>query len=498
MRKNTKHLLIIFTLLFIFLLIFGIRYYHFSKTEQFSDDKSYYNLRQIEYISENGKPLYADTLSYGGREYFFTPVFHYFFALVYSLTGSIMALKIINNLFATSIIFFAYLLVKSITKDEFLSFSIGTIVSIIPIYIENTLNTLNPYSIFFPLMVLLTYYISLLKTDSNKYSSITTTLFALFIMLSPISLILILGFFFNQVLTKINGIKINKKEVEIFIVSLLFYLWYYFMVYKDTFFNQGLSILKQNIPKALLFEHFMIPTPLNLLISFGIVSFLFGAFSVYYVSSRPKFYQANILASTAIMITLFLFMDLLTIEIFSISLGIIITLISSVGLKLIIDYFINTKIPYSKALIFIFLVIIFVPNFFALKNIDQSTLTDERIETYEWIEINTFPFETIITPITEGHILSYFSNRKNVMDTNFLSARNIDQRFEDLRKIYMNPFYTEVIHLALEKYNARYILLDGAASKIYNIESLPSSDDECIRIAYENQKTKDLIYEIEC
>ena len=122
MRKNTKNLLIILTLLFLFLLIFGIKYHHFSKTEQFSDDKSYYNLRQIEYVSQNGKPLYGDTLSYGGREYFFTPLFHYFFALIYSLTGSIMVLKIINNLFATSIIFFAYLLVKSITNDYFLFF----------------------------------------------------------------------------------------------------------------------------------------------------------------------------------------------------------------------------------------------------------------------------------------------------------------------------------------------------------------------------------------
>ena len=74
-----------------------------------------------------------------------------------------------------------------------------------------------------------------------------------------------------------------------------FYFWYYFFIYKSVLFDLGISILRQNIPVNLLADYFMAPTPINILISIGIIPFLLGSYAVYYVSTKEKIFESNIL-----------------------------------------------------------------------------------------------------------------------------------------------------------------------------------------------------------
>ena len=52
--------------------------------------------------------------------------------------------------------------------------------------------------------------------------------------------------------------------------------------------------------------------------------------------------------------------------------------------------------------------------------------------------------------------------------------------------------------LAFEKYGSIHILFNDNARTIYNINILKSYDENCYNIIYENNKTNDIIYQINC
>src|SRR3989338_6816184 len=69
--KINKPLAAIFMLSLAFNLFFALQ------TEHFSDDASYFVLRQVDHISETNKPMMFDKLSYGGRQVIGSPLFYY-------------------------------------------------------------------------------------------------------------------------------------------------------------------------------------------------------------------------------------------------------------------------------------------------------------------------------------------------------------------------------------------------------------------------------------
>ena len=65
--------------------------------------------------------MFKDSLSYGGRTFLFIPVFHYILAIFSSTLTVGIALKLIPNLFASSIVLIVYLITKKITKNDQIS-----------------------------------------------------------------------------------------------------------------------------------------------------------------------------------------------------------------------------------------------------------------------------------------------------------------------------------------------------------------------------------------
>lgn len=502
MNKKKRDLITNFLIIFlIFIAVFGFRYYFFSQSDYFSDDSSYHVLRQAENIVETGKPLFEDNLSYSGRFFSFTPLYHYIIAIFLFFSKSILGLKILNNLFASSIVISAYFLSKNMTKSVLISSIVAILSGFTPIYLQKTLNSLNAFSLFFPLLVLLIFYISKLRRESKKYTSLVVFLFFVLIVLSPLSLILIFGLLFNQILVKVDGSRINKKEVEIFITSFFFYLWYYFLIYKDVFFNKGFGIIKQNIPISIIGDYFIVPTPLEILFLIGIIPFILGSFAVYYISTKEKIPHANILASSIIMIILFSFFGAITINIFIIILGVLMTVISAVGIKFFIDYFIHSKISKLKSVMTLLVILLIFPSIYSCITVGMGVMddayTDSNIDVFRWIEQETELNSKIITPVNEGHLLTYFSDRVNIADSNFLMFDNIDQRISDLKKIYTTPFQRDSIDLTFEKYGASYILVDDNVRNIYGIDNLTSYDKTCFSIVY-SDNFSNIVYQVIC
>ena len=192
-------------LLAIFIIVAGIRIFFAFQADYFSDDYSYFTLRQIEHIKETFVPLYGDNLSYGGRTHVFLPLFHYILAFFTTLFNPIIVAKVLPNLFASSIVFVVYLLVKEITKNENISLFTSVFSAFIPIYFYKTLNTISLYSISVPLSVLLLYlFINIDKGANTKLFLITI----IFLMLTHTSVILlVLSLIVYLVLVKIEDLK---------------------------------------------------------------------------------------------------------------------------------------------------------------------------------------------------------------------------------------------------------------------------------------------------
>jgi hypothetical protein len=127
-----------------------MRVYFTVQSEYFNDTHSYFMIREIEHIESTGKPIIHDDLSYGGRTFVFMPLYLYIMAIFQKIFHSITILKIINNLFASLIIISAYLLSYEITKSSRISIISAIISSMIPVYINETLNKISPYSLIFP------------------------------------------------------------------------------------------------------------------------------------------------------------------------------------------------------------------------------------------------------------------------------------------------------------------------------------------------------------
>ena len=68
-QKKLKFNCAIFILVLMFLGVFSMRLYFSFQSQGFSDDNSYFVLRQAEHIQHYGVPDYQDELSYGGRTY---------------------------------------------------------------------------------------------------------------------------------------------------------------------------------------------------------------------------------------------------------------------------------------------------------------------------------------------------------------------------------------------------------------------------------------------
>ena len=96
MRKEFTYVL----LAIVVALTLTVRLYFAFSTPYFSDDTSYYQLRQIEAIQQQFIPKFYDPLSFGGRLFLFSPLFHYLFAFLTSFGSNWYLTKIIPYVFA--------------------------------------------------------------------------------------------------------------------------------------------------------------------------------------------------------------------------------------------------------------------------------------------------------------------------------------------------------------------------------------------------------------
>lgn len=468
MKIKQRHLVLVA----LFLTFFITRSLISMQNKNFGDDTSYYVMRQVEHISEYGKPIQEDNLSYGGRNFIIMPFYYCFMSFFYKLTSSVLILKIINNFFASTIIFGVYILSVKIIKNRTIALFCGVVASSIPIYLNQTINNLNPYSIVAPLtFFILTMFLKLNKNVLNYLIPLTI----IFILSSFDSVLLVIGILSYIIYIYLENKNLEKAHIEYASFFLLFFLWVNFLIYKDAFQIHGFSII--------LFKNSL---SLNMFNFIGIPLILLGLYSVYLYSSKKKSVYMTLFISLLVSNFLLLWLKLVPINTLIImSMYLVILMgqaLREINLKL-------QKAKISKfaslimSLIFIILAITQVfPGFFLY----NQGFSDKYIEGFEWIKNNTEENSTILSVPEEGHLITYISNRKNVVDTEYLLV-DYEKRTTKIIEMYTQKFKTKILDV-MGEYDADYLILSDKILK-YNIKIQDTIffSDPCFELVYNGE-----------
>jgi len=478
----------------IFLIAIIIRIFFSVPNETFNDSDSYYSLRQLKSIEENKYLLYEDPLSFSGKEFSFMPGFYVLMGIPYLFFQNIIIIKIISIILISLTTIIIFLISKKLTNNKNIALftSFGSI--FIPILLSKTTNNITTINLTIPLVLLALYLFSEYGKSSTKSFLYISFLFAL-ALVSAHSLIFLTSIFMYTILLKIEKISISKNKQEITIFSTIFLVWINLIFFKKALQSHGINIIWQNIPNDIVFNYFSSLNMVNIIFFIGIIPFVLALYGIYNNLFKTKKEELYIYAGFITTIFFLLLLRLVKLETGLIYLGLAFMIFSSLGIKDLITYIKKTKsVKYIKIIfagIFIlFIITSIIPTIQAINN--KNHISPETIQALKWIKNKTPNTSIILGTINEGHLISEIAERKNVIDTNFLLQKNINDRYNDIELIYTSSLAIKAIE-ASNRYNINYILFDDAKN-YYNINSLKYKDSSLLELVYSNKKVD--IYKI--
>ncbi len=160
-------------------------YIAFSSPGLSTGDDAYFHLRQIENIRNTGLPLFDDPLSWGGRDYFFSPVFHYLVAAGSLIMPLDVSAKIIPNLLATLLVLCIFAIVKKLTKNDWVALFIAVFSAFVPVWFSQTINTLSPMTLAVPMLFFVIY--SWMRVQEPKWRYVYLCSLLIFAFTHPLA-----------------------------------------------------------------------------------------------------------------------------------------------------------------------------------------------------------------------------------------------------------------------------------------------------------------------
>ncbi len=453
------------------ILVFGIRLFMAFTTPGLSGDDAYFHLRQIENIRETGLPLFDDPLSYGGREYFFSPVFHYLIAAGSLIMPIAFAVKIIPNLFATLLIIIIFFIVQKLSKKDNVALFIAFFSAFVPVWFAHTINTLSIATLAVPLLFFVVY--ALLRIKEKKWRYLYLIGLVLFSFTHPLALLFVLGLMIYMMLLLVEKLKIDRTELEVTLFSIFFVLWSQFILYKKFILVHGPAVIWQNIPPQLLTTLFSEVTILTAIYQIGILPVLYGVFVVYRYLFRRKHKMTYFLIAFTLAAGLLLWFRLIPLQLGLILLGMFLLVLFSKWIEFYLAHIAKTRFHNWKPFFISLLVIAFIVTSIvpSLTTVEKDTVSDTSLKAFAWIVRNTKPDSIIIADVSEGHKITAFTGRKNVIDSHFLLQKDAKKRLHDVNRIFATKFDVEVIEL-ITRYNANVIFLSPETKKAIGITSL--------------------------
>jgi|GEM_PF-659228 len=491
LKKEEKWLLVIFFCLLAFRLFFAL------KTGTFLDDVSYFNLRQILQISKTGLPILKGDLSYSGGNIIFLPEMHYISAAVYLIFGKFVPIdilfKVFMNVCASAIVIVVYLACLYMSRDRKASLLAALAAGFSPIFISETVNRISTFSISIPMNFLMFYFFMRSGTERSfvKYFLITLIFCA---FLDSTIFIFLIAMVFYLLLIEIEELKESVARYELIFFSIIFVSLLNFLVFKNALLVHGLGIIWRNLPAEVIARYFQRMNIIDIIYKVNVIPFLTGIYVLYIFAVREK--RKNILLLAAICFTVLALLWLRLIEFNAglILLGIVFALLFGYFYKTFFLYIEKTKIVSLKkflsiALLSLLIIISLIHSYAYAKESVQNSVSKEELNALSFLKeklLNESSDSTVVSAPSSGYIISYFTQTRNVIDTNFLQIEHVNERYDDVKQVYTTPYETTAIKL-LEKYNVDFIYFSGREKNEFNVEELKYVNDEkCFKLIYNN------------
>ena len=485
-----------FLLWLIFAITLAIRLSYALSTPHFSTDETYFTLRQVEHITHTGLPLYADTLSYGGRTFLFNPLYMYILAFFNLFLPITLVAKLIPNIFIASIVFIIYYIVKDTTDNPKIALLGAAVSPVIPIYFVETLNDASVYSLVIPMMFL-TLFLFVNIRKHKKYGMYCATAMAALALTHPSSLLFIFAFIIYYLFLKVENLPVHKAEKEVMIFSTIFVIVVQFFIFRHALIQQGISVIYQNIPSALLASYFKDITILQAVYQIGIIPLFYGIYVVYRYLFREKEYTIYLYISFAFAVSLLLWFKFIPINSGLMFLGAILLLLFTQRFVLYINFIKKTKFAKYETLLLVsilisFLITSLVPALALGDNTMKNSFSDQEIEAFSWIDLNLEKDAVIFATLEEGHLITYYGKRKNYMDSNFLRIDDVNERYENINRLYTTVSQTEAYNILA---GSDYLIFSERAKSTYS-SKLEFFNRKCLKTVFRNDEVR--IFKILC
>lgn len=483
-------------LLFLFYILFiGISYFISIQTSGFSFE-AYDVIRQVDAIKTSGTPLFDDSLSQGGRDRVFNPIYYYFMtALSFIFSLDIIIKLILPIIFGLSI-FLVYLITKIITENEVASIISSFFMTFIPINYFLILNNGAVYNLLIPLYLLSIF--CFLKSNTNpKYLYYLIISFVALSLFHPASILLGFSFVVYLLLLKFQAFKETRKEQEVAIFFLIFSFWLTSILFQRAFTTENTFFVWQNIPTFLL-DSFYLSDGLQVFVfSLGIIIIaltLIGVYNAFFV--KRKKHLLLIISLIILPITLMI-LQIIPLSITLLLIAPFLAIVSGYSISLFLEqtklFKFNKISLVSLTIILALQIALFLPSVPVSISLSSQGPTKADLDAYEYLK--NLEKGTVWNLPKEGFAISYYTNKPVLIDEDFLLVPNINRRFSDSYALYRDRFLTTAIE-RLIFYEAKYILISKYA-KQYGFEELLFADDECIVKIYGEEESPK-IYELRC
>ena len=479
----------------IFLVVAALRIYMAFSSPYFEFD-SYFHIRQIESIAKTGLPVYNDPLSAGQEFFIFSPLFHYIMALFSFAVPITIIGKIIPNILYALLIPLSYYVTRQITENKKLSIIAPIVVAFMPVLWSNIF-ALDPLCMAIPAIFFSFYF--LVGEGGKKSIMYFLALITFASFLSPIAIVAVPVIWLYILFLKVEKIKEKGPLTELAIFLTFFILLIQFILYKNAILVNGLSVIWQNMPVNVFNVYFAKTGILDVIANIGILPFIFGLYEIYIFSFEKKERASSLFISTAIVLGVFLWAKFIPIHVGMILLGMAITVVSISSIEHFVEYFKKIKFRNSGyvtiATIIIFLVSATVPAFYYMNLSKNDLPSKEDFDGLLWLKENSSEGSTILGGVKDGYAISAVSQRKKVIDSNFLAENDAEERFNDVATVYTTNYETKALEV-LNKYNAKYIFFGKNVKNEFNATGLGFEDKNCFSKLFEEGKTR--IYKTWC
>lgn len=464
----------------IFLLSLAFNVYLSFSSPYLNNDESYFNLMVIEHIRNTGMPIIYDELSYGGRYLVVQPLFHYLFAMLSFIP---FYFKVFPALMISSLVLLGYSIAKEITNDETSSLFTSLLAGFIPIYSGILINQFTPYFIVLPLIAFL--FFCFMKLEYEKYIIYFIAGGTILALMHPSSFLLVFILLFYALIMNAEGIPIKKSKKEIIIFIFFLVIFINFIIFRKVFLEYGLHSVYGNNPAIDNLNIF------NSMYIVGLIPLIFGIIGLYQGFFKIRREFMILISSLILGVLILLLLRMINLNVGLLFLGFGLVIASSISIKYFFAYIEKTKFNnFRNYMILSFVLLIF------LLSLAPTYLNYEReflnLDDFEWIRENSEANKSVIAPLDYGHLITYFGERKNVIDSNFLLAPDVKQRYNDINLIYSGWSYNKAFEI-LKEYNVGYIYINEDIKKFYNINDLKyPQNGKCI------SRVKENLYKVVC